>query len=43
MTKGNSEEPTATCTQRQGQALRGLARIREANISVILLTGFSSK
>jgi RNA-directed DNA polymerase len=30
MTKGNSEEPTATCTQRQGQALSGLDRIREA-------------
>lgn len=30
MTKGNSEEPSATCTQRQGQALSGLDRIREA-------------
>jgi RNA-directed DNA polymerase len=30
MTKGNSGEPTATCTQRQGQALNGLDRIREA-------------
>jgi len=30
MTKGNSEEPTATCTQRQGQTLNGLDRIREA-------------
>ena len=29
MTKGNSEEPTATCTQRQGQALSGLDGIRE--------------
>jgi group II intron reverse transcriptase/maturase len=30
MTKGNSEEPTATCTQRQGQSLSGLDRIRKA-------------
>lgn len=30
MTKGNSEKPTATCTQRQGKALNRLDRIREA-------------
>lgn len=30
MTKGNSEKPTATCTQRQGEALNGLDRIRKA-------------
>lgn len=30
MTKGNSEESSATCTQRQGKALHGLDRIREA-------------
>ena len=30
MTKGNSEETTANCTQRQGEALSGLDRIREA-------------
>ena len=30
MTKGNSEESSATCTQRQGEALHGLDRIREA-------------
>ena len=30
MTKGNSEELTATCTQRQGKALNRLDRIREA-------------
>ena len=30
MTKGNSENLTATCTQRQGEALNRLDRIREA-------------
>ena len=30
MTKGNSEELTATCTRRQGEALNRLDRIREA-------------
>jgi len=30
VTKGNSEETTANCTQRQGEALSGLDRIREA-------------
>lgn len=30
MTKGNSERPTVTCTQRQEQTLNGLDRIREA-------------
>ena len=30
MTKGNSEESSATCTQRQEKALNGLNRIREA-------------
>jgi len=30
MTKGNSEKSSATCTQRQGEALHGLDRIREA-------------
>lgn len=30
MTKGNSEETTANCTQGQGEALSGLDRIREA-------------
>jgi len=30
MTKGNSEKPSVTCTQRQGETLRGLDRIRIA-------------
>lgn len=30
VTKGNSEWKTANCTQRQGEALSGLDRIREA-------------
>jgi|GEM_PF-5844216 len=35
VTKGNSEETTANCTQGQGEALIGFDRIREAALRVI--------